>query len=154
MFTKSFGLCTRTSYFHCSWLNCALSCKYTFYSVHKRKHKQFLQIEHNDKGKKNKRYELFWCVNRASPPPVSGFRGTLKKVISFVMRDSLFARVFTGNFLMIQPVVLLPVFPHSSPLKADFKKTAWKSLGNTCYRLQNQVINQVQINLLGLWKSI
>lgn len=70
------------------------------------------------------------------------------------MRDSLFARVFTGNFLMIQPVVLLPVFPHSSPLKADFKKTAWKSLGNTCYRLQNQVINQVQINLLGLWKSI
>lgn len=59
-------------------------------------------------------------------PLVSKFQGTLRKVISFVMCDSLFASVHTGNFLMGPPVILLPLI---------FKKTPWNSLGDTCHRL-------------------
>lgn len=48
-------------------------------------------------------------------PLVSKFQGTLKKVISFVMCDSLFASVYTGNFLMGPPVILLPLISKRHP---------------------------------------
>lgn len=71
-------------------------------------HKQQLQIEHNDKKKERKKtqLELFWHLTPASPHlRVPGHAE--KKVISFVMCDSLFASMYTGNFIMAPPVILL-----------------------------------------------
>lgn len=93
-----------------------------FHSVAWWRHKQQIQIEHNDKKtkdrkkKKNNNNLSYFCAS-ALHPFISQFRGTLKKkkkkVISFVMCDSLFASMYTGNFIMAPPVILLLLAPIS-----------------------------------------
>lgn len=92
-----------------------------FHSGARWRHKQQIQIEHNDKKRKTERKKnnnnlSYFCAS-ALHPFISQFRGTLgkkkKKVISFVMCDSLFASMYTGNFIMAPPVILLLLAPIS-----------------------------------------
>lgn len=89
-----------------------------FHSSAWKRHKQQIQIEHNDKKRKTERKKTTTTGAIFAPmhPFISQFRGTLKKkkkVISFVMCDSLFASMYTGNFIMAPPVILLLLSPIS-----------------------------------------
>lgn len=121
------------------WLTalCSKLWIYFFFHYAWRKHKQHLQIEHADK---NNRFELFQCLTRASPHlevPGHTEKGNLICNVWQLICKCVHGQFFNG-----------PASDSSSTLKADFKKTPWNNLDDTCHRLRTQVINQAPINML------